>query len=231
MKNYIVVGGTSGIGLAIVKKLSAEGNKIYVLSRTDKNINGLDGISHILWDATGDAMPSGDFPAIDGLVYCPGTVNLKPFHRLTTADFLTDYRINVEGAIKSIQFFLPQLKAAVNPSIVLFSTVAVQTGMLFHSSIAVSKGAIEGLTRSLAADLAPRIRVNCIAPSLVQTALTERLTSSEEKIEASAKRHPLGRIGQPDDIAASAVYLLSESSSWMSGQILHVDGGMSGIRL
>ena len=232
MKNYIVVGGTSGIGLAIVKKLSAEGHQVYVLSRTDRNLDGIEAVSHVAWDATGELMPSGDFPAvIDGLVYCPGTVNLKPFNRLTTADFLNDYRINVEGAIRSIQFFLPQLKAAASPAIVLFSTVAVQTGMPFHSSIAVSKGAIEGLTRSLAADLAPRIRVNCIAPSLVQTALTERLTSSEEKIEASAKRHPLGRIGQPEDIAASAIYLLSDASSWMSGQILHVDGGMSGIRL
>ena len=232
MKNYIAVGGTSGIGLAIVKKLSEEGHEVYVLSRSERNLDGIDGTHHVLWDATGEQMPSGDFPAvIDGLVYCPGTVNLKPFHRLSTADFLNDYKINVEGAIRSIQFFLPQLKAATSAAIVLFSTVAVQTGMLFHSSIAVSKGAIEGLTRSLAADFAPRIRVNCIAPSLVQTALTERLTSSDEKIEASAKRHPLGRIGQPDDIAGSAVYLLSDASSWMSGQILHVDGGMSAIRL
>lgn len=232
MKNYIVVGGTSGIGLAIVKRLSADGHRIYVLSRINRNVAETDGVSHVVWDATGDVMPLGDFPAtIDGLVYCPGTVNLKPFHRLTTTDFLNDYRINVEGAIKSIQFFLPQLKAAESPAIVLFSTVAVQTGMVFHSSIAVSKGAIEGLTRALAADFAPRIRVNCIAPSLVQTALTERLTSSQEKIEASAQRHPLGRIGQPDDIASSASYLLSDASSWISGQILHVDGGMSGIRL
>jgi NAD(P)-dependent dehydrogenase (short-subunit alcohol dehydrogenase family) len=232
MKNYIVVGGTSGIGLAIVKKLSSDGHHVYVLSRTNRNLEGIHHVDHIPWDATVDVLPEGDFPAtIDGLVYCPGTINLKPFHRLTTADFLQDYRINVEGAIRSIQFFLPQLKAAASSAIVLFSTVAVQTGMLFHSSIAVSKGAVEGLTRSLAADLAPRIRVNCIAPSLVQTALTERLTSSEEKIEASAKRHPLGRIGQADDIAASAVYLLSDASSWVSGQVLHIDGGMSSIKL
>ena len=232
MKNYVVVGGTSGIGLDIVSRLSAEGHQVYVLSRTARHLDGLPSVTHSLWDATGEAAPDGEFPErIDGLVYCPGTANLKPFHRISPADFLHDYKINVEGAIKAIQFFLPRLKAADSAALLLFSTVAVQTGMTFHSSVAVSKGAIEGLTRSLAADLAPRIRVNCIAPSLVQTPLTERLTSSEEKIEASAKRHPLGRIGQTGDISAAAVYLLSDASSWITGQIMHLDGGMSSLRL
>jgi NAD(P)-dependent dehydrogenase (short-subunit alcohol dehydrogenase family) len=232
MKNYILVGGTSGIGLAIVKGLSAQRHHVTILSRSDRGIEMPEQVRHISWDAADGSLPTGEYAEqIDGLIYCPGTVTLKPFHRLTTAEFLNDYKINVEGAIRSIQFFLPQLKAAERASIVLFSTVAVQTGMTFHSSISVSKGAIEGLTRALAADLAPRIRVNCIAPSLVQTSLTERLTSSVEKIEASAKRHPLGRIGQPEDIAESALYLLSDVSSWMSGQVLHIDGGMSSIRL
>ena len=232
MKNYVVVGGTSGIGLDIVSRLAADGHQVYVLSRSARHIEGLTGVQHIVWDATGEALPEGEFPdRIDGLAYCPGTANLKPFHRISPADFLQDYKINVEGAIRAIQFFLPRLKAADSASLLFFSTVAVQTGMTFHSSVAVSKGAIEGLTRALAADLAPRIRVNCIAPSLVQTPLTERLTASDEKIEASAKRHPLGRIGQPGDIAAAAVYLLSDASTWVTGQVMHIDGGMSSLRL
>lgn len=231
MKNYVIVGGTSGIGLAIANKLTTEGNKVWELSRGGREVPETTSMTHLTWDATGESLPEGDFPEkIDGLVYCPGTVTLKPFHRLTPADFLQDYRINVEGAIRSVQFFLPRLKAADSPSIVLFSTVAVQTGMTFHSSISVSKGAIEGLTRALAADFAPKIRVNCIAPSLVQTPLTDRLTSSAEKIEASAQRHPLGRIGQPEEIAEAATFLLS-GASWMTGQVLHIDGGMSSIRL
>jgi 3-oxoacyl-[acyl-carrier protein] reductase len=231
MKNYVIVGGTSGIGLAIANKLTTDGNNVWELSRGSREMQDMNNVTHITWDATGEAAPEGDFPEkIDGLVYCPGTVTLKPFHRLTAADFLQDYRINVEGAIRSIQFFLPRLKAAESSSVVLFSTVAVQTGMTFHSSISVSKGAIEGLTRALAADFAPKIRVNCIAPSLVQTPLTDRLTSSPEKIEVSAKRHPLGRIGQPEDIAEAATLLLT-GASWMSGQVLHIDGGMSSIRL
>jgi NAD(P)-dependent dehydrogenase (short-subunit alcohol dehydrogenase family) len=231
MKNYVIVGGTSGIGLAIAKKLTNEGAHVWELSRSGREVHDMSNVTHLIWDATSDTAPEGEFPdKIDGLVYCPGTVTLKPFHRLTPADFLQDYRVNVEGAIRSIQFFLPRLKAADSPSIVLFSTVAVQMGMTFHSSISVSKGAIEGLTRALAADFAPKIRVNCIAPSLVQTPLTDRLTSSPEKIEASAKRHPLGRIGQPEDIAEAATLLLT-GASWMSGQVLHIDGGMSSIRL
>ena len=231
MKNYVVIGGTSGIGLEVVKMLAAEGNSVFILSRTNRNLEDISNASFYSWDATGDIPPEGDFPAaIDGLVYCPGTVNLKPFHRLTTTDFLNDYKVNVEGAVKAIQFFLPMLKAAENPSIVLFSTVAVKTGMLFHSSIATSKGAVEGLTRSLAADFAPKIRVNCVAPSLIQTPLTERLTSSEEKVQASAKRHPLGRIGQVNDIAQMVCFLLSDKAGWMSGEVLHVDGGLSSIK-
>lgn len=231
MKNYIVIGGTAGIGLDIVQRLSAAGHNVHVLSRSERNLEGIKNASHSVWDASSDTAPAGEWPAvIDGLVYCPGSITLKPFHRLTAEDFLVDYRVNVMGAVHAIQHFLPALKAAAVPSIVLFSTVAVQTGMPFHASISAAKGAIEGLTRSLAADLAPRIRVNCIAPSLVQTELSARLTSSEEKIKASAQRHPLGRIGTPGDIAAMAALLLTDAT-WMTGQVIHIDGGMSSLRL
>lgn len=231
MKNYIVVGGTAGIGLEIVRTMSLAGDQVYVLSRSNRNLEGLENVSHIVWDATDGTSPAGELPAqIDGLAYCPGSINLKPFARLTADEFLTDYKINVEGAVRAIQFFLPALKASERSAILLFSTVAVQTGMTFHSSISASKGAVEGLTRSLAAELAPRVRVNCIAPSLVHTDLSAKLTSSEDKIKASAQRHPLGRIGTPADIASLATLLLSDSSSWISGQIIHIDGGMSSLK-
>lgn len=231
MKNYIVIGGTSGIGLEIVRNLSASGHQVHVLSRTVRNLDELSNVNHTVWDALGGEAPAGEWPAqIDGLVYCPGSITLKPFHRLTEQEFLSDYRVNVIGAMRAIQHFLPALKAAESPSIVLFSTVAVQTGMPFHASISAAKGAVEGLTRSLAADLAPRIRVNCIAPSLVQTELSARLTSSEEKIKASAQRHPLARIGTPSDVASMATLLLTDAQ-WITGQVLHIDGGMSSLRL
>lgn len=231
MKNYIVIGGTAGIGLEIVRRLSDAGHQVHVLSRSERNLEGISGVSHTTWDANSDIAPAGEWPAqLDGLVYCPGSITLKPFHRLTGEDFLSDYRVNVIGAVRAIQHFLPALKAAESSSIVLFSTVAVQTGMPFHASISAAKGAVEGLTRSLAADLAPRIRVNCIAPSLVQTELSARLTSSEDKIKASAQRHPLARIGTPADIAAMATLLLTDAQ-WITGQVLHIDGGMSSLRL
>ena len=135
------------------------------------------------------------------------------------------------GAVKIIQQLLPALKKAEAPSVVFFSTVAVQTGMPFHASIAAAKGAVEGLARSLAAELAPKIRVNCIAPSLVQTSLAEKLVNTPEKIEAGGKRHALQRIGQPNDIAAMAEFLLSDKAGWITGQVLHIDGGMSTLKI
>ena len=181
-------------------------------------------------------MLSEDFPTdkvpdkLDGVAYCPGTINLKPFHTLKPEDFLNDFSINVVGAVRSLQALLPKLKRAESPGIVLFSTVAVSRGMHFHSSIASSKGAVEGLTRSLAAEWAPKIRVNAIAPSLTDTPLASKLLASESRKTASAERHPLKRIGHPDDIAQMAAFLMSPSSSWITGQIIGVDGGLSGIQ-
>ena len=167
---------------------------------------------------------------IDGLAYCVGSIQLKPFHRFTEEDFIRDYELQVLGAVKVIQEILPKLKQSSSPSIVLFSTVAVQTGFTFHSLVSASKGAIEGLTKALAAELSPKIRVNCIAPSITQTPLAGTLLNTEEKITANGQRHPLGRIGQPNDIAELAAFLLSEKSSWITGQIMHIDGGISTIK-
>jgi NAD(P)-dependent dehydrogenase (short-subunit alcohol dehydrogenase family) len=167
---------------------------------------------------------------IDGLVYCPGNIHLAPFHRIKPVDFLNDYTLQVVGAIQVIQAILPRLKAAETSSIVLFSTVAVQTGFNFHSQVAASKGAIEGLTRALAAEFAPTIRVNAIAPSITNTPLASKFLSSPEKIQANAERHPLKKIGNAEDLAEMALFLLSNKAAWITGQIMHVDGGISVIR-
>ena len=165
------------------------------------------------------------------MVYCVGAIQLKPFHRISSDDFLNDYQKQVVGAIKIIQYCLPKLKLSDNPSIVLFSTVAVQLGFPFHSMVASSKGAVEGLTKALAAELAPKIRVNCIAPSITNTPLAAGLLNTDEKIAANAQRHPLKKIGQPNDVAKMAEFLLSDDAAWMTGQILHVDGGMSTLKI
>ena len=231
MKNrYVIVGASKGIGHAIARNLSDGGHHITALSRSSGELADVANVDFHAYDVAG----GGDFPeipeAVNGLVYCPGTINLKPFHRLTDEDFWDDFNINLLGAVRVIRKFLPNLKEASDPSIVLFSTVAVQTGMGFHASVSAAKGAVEGLTRALAAEFAPKIRVNCIAPSLTDTPLAEKLLNTPEKREASAARHPLKKIGSADDIASMAEFLLSEKSGWITGQIFHVDGGMSSIR-
>jgi NAD(P)-dependent dehydrogenase (short-subunit alcohol dehydrogenase family) len=168
---------------------------------------------------------------LDGLVYFPGTIQLKPFHRLTADDFLNDLRVNCLGAVAAIQVALPALKKSGSASIVLFSTVAVAQGMPFHASIAAAKGAVEGLAKSLAAEFAPGIRVNVIAPSLTDTPLAAPLLNSEAKREAAAKRHPLQRVGSAEEVAELVSFLLSDASKSMSGQILRPDGGLSSLRL
>ena len=230
MKNIVVVGGTKGIGKQLVEALT--GYNRFVIARSQDELLLNEQTIFLPGDVTAPSIDISGLPdVIDGLVYCPGSINLKPFHRLTEADFLNEWQLNFMGAVKIIQQLLPALKKAETPSIVLFSTVAVQTGMPFHASIAAAKGAIEGLTRSLAAELAPKIRVNCIAPSLVQTSLAEKLTNTPEKIEAGGKRHALQRIGQPNDIAAMAEFLLSDKAAWITGQVLHIDGGMSTLKV
>lgn len=227
MKTTLIIGASSGIGMALANKLIQKKEKVISISRNVPEAPFSHFYNH-------DILSSEPLPIltdkIDGIVYCPGSINLKPFRALKKQDFLDDLELNVLTAIKCIQNYQENLAWSKNPSIVLFSSVAVQTGMAFHTSVAVSKGAIEGLTKALAAELAPKIRVNCIAPSLTNTPLAGRLINTPEKIEASSQKHPLKRIGTTEDIANAADFLLSDAASWVTGQILHIDGGISALK-
>lgn len=223
-KNILLIGGSSGIGLATAKLL-IESHEVYIASRSSDSLTGLD-IHHLPFDVTTDDLSTLDLPAeLSGLVYCPGSINLRPFKGLKPEAFEADFQINVMGFVKSLQAVLPKLTT--NSSVVLYSTVAVKVGMPFHASVAASKGALEGLGKSLAAELVPKTRVNVIAPSITNTPLADRFLNNEAKMEKSAQRHPLKRVGEADDIAAMTRFLLSDDSSWMTGQILGLDGGMS----
>ncbi len=226
MKNILLIGGSYGIGNAIAKALQNEAH-VYIASRTNINLTDLN-ITHIPFDATNDILDTTKLPSIiDGLVYCPGSINLRPFKGIKPEAFEADMNINFISLVKVIQTILPNLVASEQSSIVLFSSVAASMGMPFHTSVAAAKGAIEGFAKALAAEYAPKIRVNVIAPSLTDTPLADKFLSTDEKREKSAMRHPLKRFGTSNDIAEMTCFLLSEKSSWISGQIFHVDGGMS----
>jgi len=228
MKNILLIGGSYGIGLAIAKELQFE-NNVYIASRSNENLADVKA-THIAFDATTDTIDTSQLPAvIDGLVYCPGSINLRPFKGLKPEAFETDLQINFISLVKVIQSVLPNLLASEQASIVTFSSVAATMGMPFHTSVAASKGAIEGFAKALAAEYAPKIRVNVIAPSLTDTPLADKFLNNETKQEKSAERHPLKRFGKPEDSAQMATFLLSDKSSWISGQIFHVDGGMSSL--
>ena len=225
-KNILFIGGSTGIGLETIKLLHEKCN-IIVASRTNENLENLD-VKHLKFDVLNDELDLNEIPEIlDGFVYCPGSINLRPFKGLKINTFQDDLNINFLSMVKILQQVLNNLKNSECSSIVLYSTVAVKIGMPFHSSISASKGAIEGFAKSLAAEFAPDIRVNVIAPSLTDTPLASRFLNNDLKKEKVGHRHPLKRHGNAIDIANSTAFLLSEESSWLTGQILGVDGGMS----
>ena len=236
----LIYGGSGGMGSAIARAVKARGHAVHLVGRDRAKLEAVAsevGAGFTVGDvteadvfaaATQDASQGG---ALKGLVYAVGTINLKPILRLSDDDFLNDFKINALGAAKAIQAALPHLKQAQGTAgIVLFSTVAVAQGFAAHASVAMAKGAIEGLKLALAAELAPRIRVNCIAPSLTRTPLAASLTGNEAMAKAIADLHPLQRLGEPDDIAPLAALLVSDDASWITGQIIGVDGGRSTLR-
>lgn len=231
-KNYLLIGGSHGIGFALAQKLLNEGHRVIALSRTTGDLEQLSQVEHHVFDVLHNEFPVEVLPAtLDGMVYLPGSINLRGFSALKLEQFREEFEINCVGAVRCLQAALKALKNTPGSSVVLFSTVAVGTGMPFHACLAAAKGAVEGLTRSLAAELAPVVRVNCIAPSLTDTPLAARLLSSDEKRVAAADRHPLKRIGSAAELADLAAFLLSPSAAWITGQILHADGGMGALKV
>lgn len=224
-RTVLVVGASSALAGETVSILKDQGAAVIQWSR--KDIPGATVVSDYV---RGDL---AELPEkLDGLLYFPGTVRLAAFHRITLDHFREDWEVNVAGFIRILQVALPRLMKGTHPSVVVVSTVAAQTGMGFHASVAQAKGALEGLVRSLAAEYAPKgIRFNAVAPSLTDSDMTRHLVDTEEKRDRMGKRHPLGRIGRPDDIAEAIAFLSGEKSSWITGQILGVDGGLGTLRL
>ena len=228
MKNIIVIGGSKGIGREIVNSQIEKGNKCYNLSRSESGINNPNLIEEKI-DILNDNLP--DIENIDTVIYCPGSINLKPILQLKEEDFINDFNINVLGAIKTVKKYLNNLKKGNDPSLLFFSTVAVCQGMPFHSSVSVAKAGIEGLTKSLAAELAPNIRVNCIAPTITRTDMAQRILRNEKIEENIANKHPLKKICEAKDISDMADFLISSSAKSITGQIMHIDGGMSTLKI
>jgi NAD(P)-dependent dehydrogenase (short-subunit alcohol dehydrogenase family) len=232
MKNYIIIGASTGVGRQLALNLAGAGAQVFGTFHQHEPNDEVQNLKYAPLDVLAEQYDLSFAPiTIDGIVYCPGSINLKPFARISPDQFVNDYKLQVIGAVRVIQSLMPQLKLSEHPSIVLFSTVAVQSGFTYHSQVSASKGAIEGLTKALAAEFAPKIRVNAIAPSLTDTPLAATLLSSPEKREANAMRNPLKKIGTPTDIANLAQFLLSDQSTWITGQIYHIDGGMSTLKL
>jgi len=232
MSTYLIIGASSGIGKKLAEQLADSGHRVYATYFKNKPESKYGSTDYQYLNVLDENITLDFLPdSLDGLAYCPGSINLKPFERIKPSDFVADFNLQVTGAVKIVQAALPRLKKAENASIVLFSTVAVQTGFPFHTQVSASKGAIEGLTRALAAEFAPKIRVNCIAPSLTDTPLAAPLLNTDQKRETNALRHPLKKTGKPENIADMAEFLLSEKGSWISGQVFHVDGGMSSLKV
>ena len=226
MKTIVIIGASRGIGNAIAQQLSSN-NQIINISRN--NADNLHNVTNYNLDILTDELP--DIEQVDALIYCPGSINLKPISRLKLDDFRNDFEINVMGAVKAIQHFLPKLKNGKNPSIVLFSTVAAKLGMPFHASIAAAKGAVEGITKSLGAELAPTIRVNAIAPTVTNTDLASKLLRNERMIENIKERHPLKKFLEPNEVASMAKFLISEDAKSISGQTFELDCGIVSFKI
>ena len=241
-KKILIYGGSGGIGAATGRILRSKGHSLHLVGR---DADRLAAVAHELGATftVGDvndadlfakvAAEAGDsLDGLDGLVYAVGTINLRSLSRLTENDFINDFRVNAMGAALAVQASLPALKKSSNTaSVVLYSSVAAVQGFAMHASIGLAKGAVNGLTLSLAAELAPKIRVNAIAPSLTNTPLAQGIVSNVKMAEAIAGMHALERIGTPEDIASLTAFLLSDETSWMTGQILSVDGGRSTLRV
>ena len=228
-KNILIIGASTGIGHAIASQVLAEGGTVYVGGQHKPDL----AVEFFEWDAL--APDESAFQALPdtlhGIIYCAGTINLKPFGRLTLENFTNDFQMNTLGAVAAVQPNINRLKKAKGAGVVFFSSVAANTGFTFHTSIAMAKGGLQGLAIALAAEFAPSgIRFNVVAPSLTDTPLAEQLLSSDDKRDASAKRHPLGRFGTPQDLASAATYLASDEASWITGQILGVDGGLGKLK-
>ncbi|QQX76566.1 MULTISPECIES: SDR family NAD(P)-dependent oxidoreductase [Aequorivita] len=224
-KNILLIGGSYGIGAAIAAKLK-ENHNVIIASRSSEDIPK--GITHFSFDALKDDITTLDLPErIDGFVYCPGSINLKPFKMMSPETFSQDMELNFHSLMRVVHGLLPNLKNSDQASLLFFSTVAVKIGMPFHTSVAAAKGAIEGFAKALAAEYAPNFRVNVIAPSLTDSPLTSKLLNNDAKKEKMAERHPLKKVGNTEDIAAMATFLLNDESKWITGQIFGVDGGLS----
>jgi NAD(P)-dependent dehydrogenase (short-subunit alcohol dehydrogenase family) len=239
MSKHIII-GTTGIGGALARQLSKAGASLHLIGRDASKVSALAGelgASHSVADVTDAAALEQAVQAaggiVDGLAYCVGTINLKPAHRTTDADAMKDFEVNALGALRAARAALPALKASTlaSASIVMFSTVAVGQGFASHASVSMAKGAVEGLTRTLAAEWSPKIRVNAIAPSLTETPLASFMTSNAATAQAIGAMHPLQRLGTADEVAGLAAYLISEQAGWITGQVIGIDGGRSTLRV
>jgi NAD(P)-dependent dehydrogenase (short-subunit alcohol dehydrogenase family) len=222
MKNIVIIGGSKGIGNAILLQ-QLETNQVHNISRNAPDISHPN-LKHYSLDVLQDVLP--EIENIDTLIYCPGSINLKPIGSLSIDDFRNDFEINVIGAVKTIQKYLPVLKKGTNPSIVLFSTVAAKLGMPFHASIATAKAGVEGLVKSLGAELASMVRINAIAPTITETSLSAGILRNERMKENMVERHPMKGYLKPEEVASMANYLISDNAKSISGQVFEMDYGI-----